>query len=123
MKPNKTPGYGNVNVNVGKKIYEELKTPFMSIFNLSPSTGFFPDKLIFAKVSPIFKSDEKYILTNYQLISVLPCFSNILESIMYDRIYSYLTENRTFFKKQFAFRSGHSTEFALLELIDEKNIF
>ena len=27
LKPNKTPGYDNINVNVVKKIYEELKTP------------------------------------------------------------------------------------------------
>ena len=31
LKPNKTPGYDNINVNVVKKIYEELKTPLMRI--------------------------------------------------------------------------------------------
>ena len=55
MKPNKTLGYDNINVNVVKKIYEELKTPLMRIFNLSLSTGIFPDKLKIAKVSPMFK--------------------------------------------------------------------
>ena len=35
LKPNKTPGYDNINVNVVKKIYEELITPLMHIFNLS----------------------------------------------------------------------------------------
>ena len=33
LKPNKTPGYDNINVNVVKKINEELKTPLMRIFN------------------------------------------------------------------------------------------
>ena len=56
---------------------------------------------------------------NYRPISVLPCFSKILERIMYDRLYSYLTENKILFKKQFGFRSGHSTNNALLELIDQ----
>ena len=65
LKPNKTPGYDNINVNVVKKIYEELKTPLMRIFNLSLSTGIFPDKLKIAKVSPIFKNGEKDLLTNY----------------------------------------------------------
>ena len=31
LKPNKTPGYDNINVNIVKKIYEELKTPLMHI--------------------------------------------------------------------------------------------
>ena len=38
---------------------------------------------------------------------------------MYDRLYSYLTENKILFKKQFGFRSGHSTDHAPLELIDQ----
>ena len=119
LKPNKTPGYGNTNVNVVKKTYEELKTPLMCIFNLSLGTGIFPDKLKIAKVSPIFKNGEKDVLTNYRLISVLPYLSKILERIMYDRLYSYLTENKILFKKQFGFRSGHSTDHPLLELIDQ----
>ena len=110
LKPNKAPGYDNINVNVVKKIYEELKTPLIRIFNLSLSTGVFPVKLKIAKVSPIFINGKKDLLTNYQPISVLPCFSKMLERIMYDRLDSYLTENKILFKKQFGFRSGHSTD-------------
>ena len=44
FKPNETPGYDNINVNVVKKIYNKLKTPLMHIFNLSLRTGIFPDK-------------------------------------------------------------------------------
>ena len=102
----------------------------MCIFNLSLSTGIFPDKLKIAKVSPIFKNGEKDLLTNYWPISVVPCFSKILEQIMYNRLYSYLTENKILFKNQFGFRSGDSIDHALLEIIDqicecfeEKNIF
>ena len=119
MKPNKAPGYDNINVNVLKKVYEELKTPLMHIFNLLLSTGIFPDKLKIAKVSPIFKNGKKDLLTNYWSISVLPSFSKILEHTMYDRLYSYLTENKILFKIQFGFRSGHSTNHALLQLIDQ----
>ena len=36
---------------------------------------------------------------------------------MYDRLYSYPTENKILFKKHFGFRSGHSTNHALLELV------
>ena len=38
---------------------------------------------------------------------------------MYNRLYSYLTENNVLFNKQFGFQAGHSTEHALLELVDQ----
>ena len=43
----------------------------------------------------------------------------ILERITYNRLYSYLTENNILFNKQFGFRAGHSTENALLPLVDQ----
>ena len=38
---------------------------------------------------------------------------------MYNRLHSYLTENNILFNKQFGFQAGHSTEHALLELVDQ----
>ena len=87
----------------------------MHIFNLSLSTGIFPDKLKLAKVSSIFKNVEKDFLTNYLPISVVSCFSKILENITYKRLYTYFTENKTIFEKQFGFRADHE----LLELTDQ----
>ena len=43
----------------------------------------------------------------------------MLERIMYNRLYSYLTENNILFHKQYGSRAGHSTEHALLELVDQ----
>ena len=70
-------------------------------------------------VSPIFKKGDKSILSNYRPISILPCYLNILERLMYSRLNAYLADNNILFKKQFGFRAGHSTEHALLELIDQ----
>ena len=59
MKPNETADYDNINVIVINKTYAKLKTPLMYIFNLTLSSGIFPDWLKIAKVSPIFKNGEK----------------------------------------------------------------
>ena len=91
----------------------------MHIFNLSISKGIFPDKLKIAKVTPIFKSGDSTVLTNYRPISVLPCFSKILERIMYNRLQKHLSENNLLFERQFGFQSSKSTEHAILELSDE----
>ena len=42
----------------------------------------------------------------------------ILEWIMYNRLYQRLTENKTLYSKQFGFQKGHSTEYAIAQLID-----
>ena len=47
-----------------------------------------------AGVSPIFKKDEEFLFTNkYRAISLLPCFSRLLERLMYNRLYKYLSQN------------------------------
>ena len=43
----------------------------------------------------------------------------ILQRIMYNRISNYLNENEILNHKQFGFPVGHSTEHAILELIDQ----
>ena len=119
LKTNKRTGYDNIHGNVIRNLYNELKTPLMNIFNLSLNKGIFPDRMKVAKVTPIFIQGEKCNISNYRPISVLPCFSNILERIMCNRLYDYFTVNNILFNKQFGFRSGHSTEHAPLELIDK----
>ena len=88
----------------------------LRIFNESINLGIFPEYMTIAKVTPIFKSGKKELLTNYQPISILLCFSKILERIMYSRVYNYLNDN--LFHKQFVFRKGHSTDHALIALIN-----
>ena len=119
LKINKSAGYDVISFNVVKKCFGVLHKPLLHIFNLSLQTGIFPDKLKIARVTPLFKGGENYELGNYRPISVLPCFSKILEKIMYNRLYKYLTDNSILYKKQFGFQEGHSTEHAILQLIDQ----
>ena len=86
LKPNKNPECDSIHVNLIKAIYEELKRPLFYIFDQSLKSGIFPDKLKIAKVFPIYKSGKKHVPPNYRPISVLPCFSKILERIMYNRL-------------------------------------
>ena len=67
------------------------------VFGDSIKLGVFPEKLKIAKVAPIFKSGKNEHLTNYRPISVLSCFSKILERIMCNRLYEYLTKNNLLF--------------------------
>ena len=95
-----------------------LLKPLMHIFNLSLEKGIFPDDLKIARVTLIFKAGDESEMRNYRPISVLPCFSKILERITYNRLFNYLTANEILYKKQFGFREGHSTEHAIIQVID-----
>ena len=129
LKINKTPGYDDINFNIIKKCFGELLSPLKFLFNRSLEKGIFPDSLKIAKGTPIFKSGDKTDLNNYRPISVLPCFSKMLERIMYNRLYKYLLDNDILYRKQFGFQIGQSTDHAILELADQiydsfdKNLF
>ena len=94
-------------------------TPLKYILNFSLQQGIFPENLKIAKVSPVYMKDEEFLLINHRPISVLPCFSKLLERIMYNRLFKYLSENSTLYKKQFGFQTSHSTEHAILLLINQ----
>ena len=82
----------------------------MYVFNMSLAKGIFPDDLGIARVTPVFKAGNENEVGNYRPMSVLPCFSKILQRIMYNRLFKYLTTSEILYKKQFGFREGHSTE-------------
>ena len=70
-------------------------------------------------MTPLFKKDDNALMDNYRPISVLPCFSKILERIIYNRLYSFFTENNILYKKQFGFQKQHSTDHAIVYLVNE----
>ena len=117
LKPNKSPGYDNISSNVVNETSDIFFTPLKYIFNLSLQQGIFPENLKIAKVSPVYKKDDEFLLTNYRPISVLPCFSKLLERKMYNRLFK--LENSILYKKQFGFQTSHSTERAILLLVNQ----
>ena len=44
-------------------------------------------------LTPIFKSNDKESYSNYRSISVVPCFSKILEKLMYKRVIKFLDKH------------------------------
>ena len=58
---------------------------------------------------------------NYRPISVLPCFSKILERLMYNRLSKFLSDFHILFDFHFGFRNKHSTDLALVHFLDHLN--
>ena len=89
------------------------------IFNLSLSSGIYPNKLKIAKVIPIFKKGNSTFLNNYRPISLLSSINKIFEKILYSRLTKYIDKFQILYKYQYGFRKNHSTDHALIELIDQ----
>ena len=103
LKINKSPCHEGVSFNVIKKYFGELCVPLKYLFKLSIVKGIFPDDLKIEKVTPIYKADNNSNNSNYRPISVLPCFSKMLERIMYNRLPKYLNDQNILYDKQFGF--------------------
>ena len=119
LKRNKSSGIDDINCNIILDTFQELGLPLFKIFQASISEGIFPDKLKLAKVTPIFKTGDSTESSNYRPISVLPIFSKVLERIIYNRLYSFLTDNNILYEKQFGFQKNTSTEHAILQLAED----
>ena len=80
------------------------------------NTGIFPDKLKIAKVIPIYKKGD------YRPMSLLPSIFKVFEKVIFKQLYSYFENEKIFNAGQYGFKSGHSTELAVLEIIDRITI-
>ena len=66
LKPNKSPGYDNISSNVVSETSDIFLIPLKYISKLSLQQWIFPENIKTAKVFPIYKKDEKFLLTNYR---------------------------------------------------------
>ena len=81
-------------------------------------TGVFPSVLKTAKVVPVFKKDSKLDYSNYRPISLLSNIEQILEKLMYQRLYTFLNNNNIIYNLQFGFRQQYSTSHALINITE-----
>ena len=109
LSRNKSPGYDNIGPNIIKNVAKEILYPLKLIFNNSLKHGIVPQDMKIAKVVPIHKKDNPEVFGNYRPVSVLPCFSKLLERLIYNRCYEFLSKYDILYDKQFGFRNKHST--------------
>ena len=117
--PSKTSsGVDGISTNLLKDIKYIISKPLTLIINQCLETGIFPSKLKVAKVIPILKRGDETIFDNYRPISILPAISKVFERIIFNQIHNYFHVNDLYFCSQYGLRKEHSTELAVLELVD-----
>ena len=81
---NLSAGHDDIKNRIIKKVDKELALPLTIIFNESFSAGIVPENHKIAKVIPIYKKDDAEEFSNYRPVSILPCFSKLLESLVFN---------------------------------------
>ena len=89
--------------------------------NLPFEKGFFPSDFKKSIVHPLIKKEtlDSKELSNYRPISNLSFLSNTLERIVASKIDEYLHDNSFCAKMQSAYKKYHSTETALICLVND----
>ena len=118
LNSKQSSGNDGISTMLLKHLAPVLYKPLTFIINQSLLTGIFPDKLNLAKVIPLYKKDNTHLIENYRPISILPSISKVFEKSVYDQIYAYFTQHAYLSNSQYGFRKDHSTEYAILEIVD-----
>ena len=87
---NSSPGWDGLDTNIIKKSSGLIVHPLVYVINLCIEQGIFPKELKIAKIIPIYKSNDKQLITNYRPISVLPVFSKLFERVLHNRLLSFV---------------------------------
>ena len=78
----------------------------------------FPSELKIAKLYFLFLKLVTKLITNYRPMSVLNFFSKIFEKVVANYIVDFLESNYFLYKHQYGFRKGHSTNHAVITLLE-----
>ena len=79
--------------------------------------GIFPQSCKKAKIIPLFKTGKPNNLTNYRPISILTCFSKIIEKLIHKRLSSFFEKLSILAKTQYGFQASKSTSQAILDVL------
>ena len=91
LDPNKAHGQDNISICMIKICGKSICIPLCKIFDECLRTG--TSRLEWKKgnVVPIFEKGEKQIYKNYRPVSLLPIFGKILERLIFEEMFPFLS--------------------------------
>jgi hypothetical protein len=115
----KAMGPDGISNRLLKETSAAISEPLSILFNKSFTTGKVPKIWKEANLSPIFKKDDKSLVSNYRPISLLSCIGKVQERIVYMHLYKYLKENQLLTWKNSGFKELDSAINQLLFITDK----
>ena len=93
LKSNSSAGHDELSSNILSTSIEGFFKPLTHIINYSLNNDIIPDNMEIAKITHVFKTDDKHDLNNYRPVSILPYFSKILEKVVFKRTIEFVTKS------------------------------
>ena len=119
LKPKRSAGPDGIPTFLVKHIFRSIPNIVTHLVNLSLAEGILPCRLKESIIKPLYKSQCKKQITNHRPISICNSFSKIYEKTVFNQLMAHFTNNNLLNKNQFGFRPKHSTENAILSLINK----
>ena len=119
LNNSKAIGINSILLTILKFAKQPISNHLSKIFNLSFSSGIFPERLKTAKVPTIFKKGFKLECSNHRPISLLSYEDKITKKPMCKTVMQFLNEHNILYQKQFGFQKKNSTARAIIKLIGD----
>jgi len=119
LKTKKSAGNDDISSFFLRFIAKELSSYLCELFCYAFEFGVFPSRFKTARVIPIYKAGSKSEMTNYRPISLLTCFSKILEKLILHGLLKLLDKHNIFYTRQYGLRKKNSTIHAVMDIITQ----
>ena len=120
LDPNKAVGADGIGGKLLRMVAPGICRSLTSLYNSSLKSGQVPRECKVANVTPVPKGGDKEDVVNYRPVSVLPVVVKVFEALVHEQLYNYLQQQSLLaYSAQFGFRPGHSTQDALVSMVEE----
>lgn len=117
-----SPGSTLIPCKVIKASVSKLAPIITYMFNKCLNENKIPNDWKTAVVTPLYKNKgENSDINNYRGISVIPPIAKVFEKILANQIVEFLEQNKILTNDQHGFRTSHSCETALHQIISHMN--
>ena len=118
LKTDKITRLHGLSAKYPKLSAQVISKPLTAILNLSIQSSSYPNALIKAKVTPIFKKGSKAEVNNYRPIPFLPIINSIFERHISNCLVNYLESNSLLYNQWSGSRKVNSCQTELTKIVD-----
>ena len=111
-------GMDQIDTYTIKLIRQDILPALTHIINLSITSEEFPTYWKKSKIIPLHKKEDLLNPKNYRPVAIVPIFSKVLERVIFNQIMQYMCENNLLHPNHQAYRAGHNTTTAMIQMYD-----